>query len=232
MVVSLFFFILPTPSSTPSRGAARVIWLLILWHWIVCICLIFFVMHDILFSLYYAFSARHFPPSRDCGLCHPSISCWFSPFRLSPRHDGGLREGFDVGFPCHSACGFLQFAFLRPPSATLVVHGRLFTVVCLIISPSSSRPSRHAGGTREVFEGGLPYYIKQCLRFLRFLSSRFSWLHSQAIQTCGNAVVLRSLESGFPRISHTSAYAAYQGGLVLWYGLKRSAIKLVRFRIV
>ena len=31
-------------------------------------------------------------------------------------------------------------------------------------------------------------------------------------------------EPGFPRISHISAYAAHQGGLVLWYGLGRPVI--------
>ena len=32
------------------------------------------------------------------------------------------------------------------------------------------------------------------------------------------------MESGFPRISHISAYAAHQGGLVLWHGLGRPGI--------
>ena len=31
-------------------------------------------------------------------------------------------------------------------------------------------------------------------------------------------------EPGFLRISHIAAYAAYQGGLVLWYGLGRPVI--------
>ena len=130
-----FLFVLPTPSSPPSRGVARVIWLRILWHRTVCFCLIIFVMHVILFSLCYAFSAGHFPPSRDCGLCHISISCWFA-FSSRPRHDGGPREGFDVGFPCHSACVFLQFAclVLRPPPPTLAARRRFLTVVCLIVS--------------------------------------------------------------------------------------------------
>ena len=47
-------------------------------------CLLFFVMHVFLFSLCYAFSTRHFPPSRDYWLCHLSISCWFSPFVSTP----------------------------------------------------------------------------------------------------------------------------------------------------
>ena len=93
------------PPQPRAGRAARVIWLLMLWHsTAVLFCFIFFVMHAILSSLCYAFSARHFPPSRDCGLYHLSISCWFLPFRLAPRHAGGLRERFDVGSPYHSAC--------------------------------------------------------------------------------------------------------------------------------
>ena len=132
--MSVSFFVLRTPSSAPSRGAARVIWLLILWHRTVCFCLLFFVMHVFLFSLCYTFSARRSPPSRDCGLCHLPFSCWLSLFVSPPRQFGGLREGFDVRFPCLSACILLQFAFLR------------------------LAPPRHAGGSREGFDGGLSYH--------------------------------------------------------------------------
>ena len=116
-----------------------------------CFCPIFFMVHVILFSLCYAFSARHFPPSRDCRLCHLLISCWFSPFRLAPRHDGGLRESFEVYFPCHNACVLLQLGFLR------------------LALP------RHVGGSRGGFDVGLPYY-SVCVSF-NYFSSRFSWLH-------------------------------------------------------
>ena len=114
------------PPQSRAGGAARVIWLLILWHRTVLFFFIFFDMHVILSSLCYAFSARHLPPSRDCRLCHLPISCWFSPFFVSPpRHAGGPREGFDVGFPHHSACIFLQSPFfVSPPPATLAVRGR------------------------------------------------------------------------------------------------------------
>ena len=102
-------------------------------------CFSFFVTHVILSSLCCAFSARHFPPSQDCRMCHPSISCWFSPFFVSPpRHAGGPREGFDVGVPDHSAC-VSSIAFLRlAPPATLAVRRRFLTVVCLIIAPAFS----------------------------------------------------------------------------------------------
>ena len=36
--------------------------------------------------------------------------------------------------------------------------------------------------------------------------------------------MLKLGEPGFTRISHVSAYAAHQGGLVLWYGLGNSVI--------
>ena len=123
------------PPQPRARGVARVIWILILWHRTVCFFFIFFVMYVTLFSLRHAFSARHFPPSRDCGLCHLCFSCWFSPFRLAHRHDGCLREGFDVGVLVVIAPAF---SFNSP----------------FFVSPLH----RHAGGSREVFYGGLPYY--------------------------------------------------------------------------
>ena len=59
--------------------------------------------------------------------------------------------GFDVGFPCHSACVFLQSPFFVSP------------------------PPRHAGGPREVFDGGVPYHsacvFLQLLFFSFFLAS-------------------------------------------------------------
>ena len=63
------------------------------------------------------------------------------------------REGFDFDFLCLSACVPLQFAFLRlDPPTTLAVLGRVLTVVCLAIALLSSRPPRHTGGTRQVFD--------------------------------------------------------------------------------
>ena len=55
------------------------------------------------------------------------------------------------------------FSFISPfssrPPATLTVRGRLFggglTYHSAFLSHS---PPRHAGDTREVFDGGLPYY--------------------------------------------------------------------------
>ena len=116
-------------------------------------------MHVILYSLCYAFSSRHFPTSRVCQLCHLSISCWFSPFPLASRHDGGLRGGFDVGFPCHSALVLLQFVFLRvSPARHAACSREVFDGGSLIIAPSLYRPPHHAGGSRVVLDGGLPYH--------------------------------------------------------------------------
>ena len=46
--------------------------------------LIFSVMHAISFLFGMRFQLGTSPPSRDCGLYHLSISCWFSPFCLAP----------------------------------------------------------------------------------------------------------------------------------------------------
>ena len=95
-------------------------------------CLLSFVMHVVLFSLLICVF----------GLAPPLAGLWVVPPFLfvlvfasclaPPRHDGSLREGFDFGFPCLSACVLRQFAFLRlAPPATLTVRERLLTVVCL-----------------------------------------------------------------------------------------------------
>ena len=70
---------------------------------------------------------------------------------------------------------------------------------------------------------GLPSY-SVCVPFNYFFA--FFWLRSQDVQRCGSglfgaACSIHGLDrgTGFPRISHISAYAAHQGELVLWYGL-------------
>ena len=144
------------------------------------------------------------PPSRNCGLCHISLSCWFSPFVSSPRHDGSLREGFDVGFPCLRAC-VLHFAFFRlAPPATLAVRGRFLT-------------------------GGLPYY-SDCDSFNYFLRV-FPGFIARTFRGVGVGFEEPHLrfvallgEPKFPRVSHISAHAAHQDGLVLWYGLGRPVL--------
>ena len=149
-------------------------------------CLHFFVMHVILFSLCYSFSSSHFPPSRDCGLCHLSISCWFSPFvSLPPATMVACGRVLTlVSLVLAPVFSFNSPFFVSPPSATLTIGGRVLTVVCLAIAPFSSRPPRHTGGTRQVLTGSLPSY-SVCVSFSYF-SSRFSWLHSQAVQRCGS----------------------------------------------
>ena len=125
-----------------------------------------FVNTSFCFLFGYAFSARHLPPSRNCGLCHLSISCWFSPFVWPPsHHDPSLREGFDFGFPCFRACVLLQFAFLRLAAPTTpTIRGRVLTAVSLAIAPFSSRPPCHTDGTRQVLTDGLASY-SVCVSF-------------------------------------------------------------------
>ena len=136
-------------------------------------------------------STMHFqlgtcPPSRNCGLCNFPFRVGSRLFVSPPRHDCSLREGFEFGFPCLSACVLLQFAFLRlTPPATLTVPGRVLTVDCLAIAPFSSRPPHATLAVRGRFlTGGLPY-CSVCVSFNCY-SSRFPWLHSQAVQRCGS----------------------------------------------
>ena len=139
---SFFFVVLPTPSSPPSRGAARVIWLLTQWHRTVCF--VFFPCDARCFV--FSFDMRFrlgTPPSRDCGLCHLSISCW-SFFLAPPATIVSLREGFDFGFLCLRACVLHQFVFLRlAPPVTPTIRGRVLTVVGLAVAPFSSGPPPH-----------------------------------------------------------------------------------------
>ena len=79
-------------------------------------------------------------------------------------------------------CGTEWYRFYG--MGVLYCYRRFLTVICLIIPPSSSRPARHAGGAREVFDGGLPC-CSVCVFAFNYFSSRFSWLHSQAVQRCG-----------------------------------------------
>ena len=109
-----------SPPQFGAGGAAKVIWLLILWHRTVCFCRVVYLMHGVLFSLCYTISARRFPPSRDYGLCHLSIFVLF-------------------------------FAISSHPPVTMAAGGRVLMLVCLAITPFSSRPPRHAGGTRVFF---------------------------------------------------------------------------------
>ena len=149
----VFCIVLPTPSSAPSRGGGQGN---LATHTVAqdcMLCLLFFamhvilfVMHVILYSLCYAFSARHFPP-------RGTVGCATFPFR--------------VGFRL----------FVSPP-VTMAACGRvLATLVSLVIAPAFSfnspffvSPPHHAGGTREFFYDGLPYYsvCVSCTYFFAF----------------------------------------------------------------
>ena len=116
--------------------------------------------------------------------------------RPAPRC-GGPRGGFDVGFPCHSACVFLQSPFFVSP------------------------PPRHAGGPHEVFYGDLPYHgacvFLQLLFFAFFLASQpsrsevWQWvLRSRIFDSMTCSIIVREAE--FPRNSHISAYICGSSG--------------------
>ena len=144
-----YFFVLPTPSSAPSRWAATAISLLILWHRTVCFlsyflcdacCFVFSLI--CVFSYEYAVSARHFPPpSWDCGSCHLSISCGFRLFVSPPATMVACgRVLMLVSLVLAPVFSFNSPCFISPPPATLAVRGRVLTVVCYVIAPFSSRP--------------------------------------------------------------------------------------------
>ena len=79
-----FFFcvLLPTPSSAPSRGGGQGN---LATHSGTGLYVLFSFLGDarcFVFSFDMRFRLGT-PPSRDCGLCHLPISCWFTPF-VSP----------------------------------------------------------------------------------------------------------------------------------------------------
>ena len=68
----------------------------------------------------------------------------------------GPREGFDVGFPCHNACFLLQSpSFVSPPPRHAGGSGEGFDGGLPYHSAFLRLAPRHAGGTREFFDGGL-----------------------------------------------------------------------------
>ena len=140
------------------------------------------------------------------------ISSWFSPFRLAPRHDGGLLEGVDVGFPCHSSCVLLQFGLLHlvppptdwrfassfaggqpyditflcvAPPATLTVRGKFLAVACpSILSefPSVTFCRDFPGFIAKPFRGVGVGYEEPCFR-LMFQLMRFpKFLHVRLVK--------------------------------------------------
>ena len=123
------------------------------------------------FSLCYAFSVRHFPPSRDCcGLCHLSISWWFSLF-VSPIPATIVACGTVltlVSLVFAPVFSFNSPFFVSAPPAKLTIRGRVLAVVGLAIAPFSSRPPRHTCGSRQVLADGLPSY-SVCVSFNYFL---------------------------------------------------------------
>ena len=78
-------------------------------------CLLFFVMHVILFSLY-AFSARHFPSLAGLWVVPPFHFVLVFVLSRPPRHDGSLREGFDFGSLVFTPVfSFNSLFFVSPP---------------------------------------------------------------------------------------------------------------------
>ena len=130
------------------------------------------------------FQLRTSPPRGTVG-CVPPFHCVLVfAFLSRPTMVACGRALTLVSLVIASAFSFKSPFFVSPPPATPAVRGRFLTVVCLFIAFFSSRPLRHAGGTREVLDGDLPYYSVYVS--FNYFSSRLSRLHSQAVQMCGS----------------------------------------------
>ena len=125
-------------------------------------------------------------------------------------------------------CSSTRLSSSSPP-ATLTVRGRVLTVFCLAIAPFSSRPTATRAVRGRFLTGGLPYY-SDCDSFNYFLRV-FPGFIARTFRGVGVGFEEPHLrfvallgEPKFPRVSHISAHAAHQDGLVLWYGLGRPVI--------
>ena len=129
------------------------------------------------------FQLRTSPPRGTVG-CVPPFHCVLVfAFLSRPTMVACGRALTLVSLVIASAFSFKSPFFVSPPPATPAVRGRFLTVVCLFIAFFSSRPLRHAGGTREVFEGGLPY-CSVCVSF-NYFSSRFPGFIAKAFRGVG-----------------------------------------------
>ena len=101
-----FFFVLPTPSSASSRGGGQGN---LATHTVAqdCALFCFFSLLSLLICLLFVIRFQlGTSPSRG------TVGCATLPFRVGfhissfhpPRHAGDPWEGFDVGFPYHTAC--------------------------------------------------------------------------------------------------------------------------------
>ena len=104
--------------------------------------------------------------------------------------------------PCHLTNGVVgrTTPFCLAPPATLTVRGRALTVVCLAITPFVSRPPATLAVRGRFLTCDLPYYCV-CVSF-NYFSSRFSWLHSLAVQRCGSGF-LEAASSNHVLVSET-----------------------------
>ena len=123
-------------------------------------------MYVIVFCLCYTFSGGRFPISWDGELRHHPVFVF--AFAFSSHTTASMaacgRVLISVYLVLALAFSFILNLFVSLcPRDTLAVRGRFLPVVYLVITPFSSRSPRHAGGTREVFDGGLPHYGVLCL---------------------------------------------------------------------
>ena len=91
---------------------------------------------------------------------------------------------YGPGRPVAPVFSFNSLSFVSPPPRHADGTREGFYVDLSCHSAFFVSPPRHTGGARQVLTGGLPY-SSICVSVNSF-SSRFSWLHSQAVQRCGS----------------------------------------------
>ena len=157
MLHFLIFLVLPTPSSTSSRGAARVFWLTHTVAQDCVLCILYFIL--VLCVMHFQLGTP--PPRRTVGSAT-------SPVR--------------VRFPLSSSRA--PPATLAVRGRVLALVSLIIAPAFSFNRLSSSRPPpprwRSTGGVWRWFA-----YHTACV-LLQLLFFAFSWLHSLAVQRCGS----------------------------------------------
>ena len=159
MLHFLIFLVLPTPSSTSSRGAARVFWLTHTVAQDCVLCILYFIL--VLCVMHFQLGTP--PPRRTVGSATSPVRVRF-PLSSSRAPPATLavrgRVLALVSLIIAPAFSFgRRSSSRRSPLSDLVIRGRVLGVVFLIIAPVFS---------------------------FNYFSSRFFWLYSLAVQRCGS----------------------------------------------
>ena len=137
MLHFLIFLVLPTPSSTSSRGAARVFWLTHTVAQDCVLCILYFIL--VLCVMHFQLGTP--PPRRTVGSATSPVRVRF-PLSSSRAPPATLavrgRVLALVSLIIAPAFSFNRLSSSRPPPATLAVRGRFLRVVCHIVATAFS----------------------------------------------------------------------------------------------